>query len=525
MTDTQTMRAARSASAPMSKVSSHVVRSTASNIAGQLLVMGVWFGLTPFIVHRLGAANYGLWMLVASIVAYGSVLDLGVGGAVTKYVAELRATGRSDQASTLIATGLRMYCVVGLMVIVVSVPFALIFPDLFHIAPHQRHAARWVVLLTGVALAVQLPAATAYAVLRGLQRFDLNNLISISATLAQGIAIFAVLALGGGVIGLAAVAAPLTVLTQIPMQIVIRRVAPDLRFGWRGAERRLLPTVASFSAALVVINGASVVKTKTDEIVIAGALPITAVAPYSIAGRIASLPTLLTYQFVRILFPLAAELYGAGDRARIRSLYVASTRLTLALFVPMGVALMVLAHPFLVAWVGDHYATDARVTVILVAAAMMDIANLPALSLLQGTNGHRMLAVFGGASATVNLGLSIVLVRTVGVEGVALGTLIAAVLEALAVVPYAMRRYDIRIGSMVRDALAPALLPGVPAVGALVLARAALRPSTLFVVIAVGALGGLVYLAGYLSFSASGEERLALRRLCRTTQKLARARI
>jgi len=77
----------------------------------------------------------------------------------------------------------------------------------------------------------------------------------------------------------------------------------------------------------------------------------------------------------------------------------------------------------------------------------------------------------------------------------------------------------------VRDALAPALLPGVPAVGALVLARAALRPSTLFVVIAVGALGGLVYLAGYLSFSASGEERLALRRLCRTTQKLARARI
>ncbi|HEY8765072.1 MAG TPA: hypothetical protein VIM18_12830, partial [Solirubrobacteraceae bacterium] len=60
------------------------MRSTASNVAGQVVVLGVWFALTPFMVHRLGAANYGLWVLVASLVAYGNLLDLGVGAAVTK---------------------------------------------------------------------------------------------------------------------------------------------------------------------------------------------------------------------------------------------------------------------------------------------------------------------------------------------------------------------------------------------------------------------------------------------------------
>ena len=54
-------------------------------------------------------------------------------------------------------------------------------------------------------------------------------------------------------------------------------------------------------------------KTKTDEIVIAGALPVATVAPYSIARRVADLPTILTYQFIRILFPLASGLHGAGD--------------------------------------------------------------------------------------------------------------------------------------------------------------------------------------------------------------------
>jgi hypothetical protein len=51
-----------------------------------------------------------------------------------------------------------------------------------------------------------------------------------------------------------------------------------------------------------------------------------------------------------------------------------------------------------------------------------------------------------------------------------------------------------------------------------------LTPSSIPAVGLVGALGGLVYAAGYLSFAASSAERLLLLRLLRTGQKLARAR-
>src|SRR6185295_17319773 len=101
----------------MPTIARHLMRSTASNVAGQIVVLGVWFGLTPFIVHRLGATEYGLWVLVASLIAYGNLLDLGVGAAVTKYVAEFRARGRSEEASDLIATALCIYSVVGLLVV------------------------------------------------------------------------------------------------------------------------------------------------------------------------------------------------------------------------------------------------------------------------------------------------------------------------------------------------------------------------------------------------------------------------
>ncbi len=42
-------------------------------------------------MHHLGDADYGLWMLTTGVTTYFSVLELGYGGAIVKFVAEFRA--------------------------------------------------------------------------------------------------------------------------------------------------------------------------------------------------------------------------------------------------------------------------------------------------------------------------------------------------------------------------------------------------------------------------------------------------
>ena len=76
-----------------------VALGTAANYAGRIINLGVWFVLTPIILSQLGKTNYGLWALVGSFVAYGSLADLGIAAAVTKYVAEYRARGDNETAS------------------------------------------------------------------------------------------------------------------------------------------------------------------------------------------------------------------------------------------------------------------------------------------------------------------------------------------------------------------------------------------------------------------------------------------
>ena len=55
------------------------------------LLLGIF--MLPFNVAHLGQSAYGLWVLVASVTVYFSMLDLGYGMAMVRFTARYRAKG------------------------------------------------------------------------------------------------------------------------------------------------------------------------------------------------------------------------------------------------------------------------------------------------------------------------------------------------------------------------------------------------------------------------------------------------
>ena len=485
-----------------------VIVNTASNYVAKILTLGVWFFLTPFLLRQLGASDYGLWILIGSIAAYGSLLDFGIASAATKYVAQFHAEGRIEQARSLVTTTLWLYIGLGFMAIVLSAILAPIVPGLLNIPAGQQGTASWLMLLSGLSLGVSLPSATSIAVLRGLHRFDLSNLVGIFGMTLFTAATVSVLLLGGGLLGMVAVGIPVTLVTQIPAIWLIRRTAPKLRFGLRQIDRGLLRTLMSFSSPLFVMNVAGQLQTKTDEITIGVFMPIANVAPYSIARRLSEMPQILSEQFMKVIMPLASQLDAENDRGRLRTLYLASSRLTLAIFLPLAVGVMILAQPFLKAWVGTPYDQYAYLVVILTLASLIDTSQWPAGAILQGIGRHRLLAIISLGAALANLGLSLVLVRPLGLAGVALGTLIPATIESLFfVLPYVMRVNQISFRIVLTEIYLPVVLPAVPMAIVLYGLREIAQPVSLIAIAAIGGLGLLVYVIGYMAIGAGRVER------------------
>jgi O-antigen/teichoic acid export membrane protein len=490
------------------QVARHVLLSSLSNLIGKIINLGVWFVLTPFILSQLGVSLYGLWALVGSVVAYGFLLDFGINGAVTKYVAQYRAREEGEMAHTTIATALWTNTGLGFVVIFISVLFAPLFTSIFNIAPLTQQTATWLFLLAGIGVGLAIPGATVTAVLRGLQRFDLINLIGVTASLVTAGATFLVLRLGVGVIGLALVGIWVTLLVQLLSIWLIYRIAPELRFGWFRPSRSHLKTLVSHSSSLFLMNLGGYFESRSGEIAIGGFLPVSAVTPYNLARRLSALPQTFTEQFVTLLLPMASEIHAKEEAVQLRSLYIVSTRVTLAILLSMSIVLVILAKPLLTAWVGAEYAGYSYLVIILAAASLIDTSTWPAGLVLQGMARHSPLAAMSLVAGIANFGLSILLVNRFGLLGVALGTLIPTTVICLGfVTPYAMRVVGTSARDMYTRVMWPSLLPIVPTAIVLIVLRETLDPASLIMILVVAAAGSVVYLSVYLCMGANEFER------------------
>ena len=83
-----------------------------SNIIGLLY--------TPFMLRMMGQQEYGLYSLVASVVAYLTVLDLGFGNALIRYTAKFRAQGEKDKLEKLFGMFLIMFSVIGFVALIIG---------------------------------------------------------------------------------------------------------------------------------------------------------------------------------------------------------------------------------------------------------------------------------------------------------------------------------------------------------------------------------------------------------------------
>src|SRR5262249_54703595 len=155
--------------------------------------------LSPFVVHRLGNSAYGVWTLMVSLTGYLGLLDFGVRGSVTRYVARFHARGEHDSAGRLVSTALMIFSCAGILAILLSSLIAWRGSHLFRIPPEYQGQASVVFALAGISVAGALLGGVFGGVLVGLHRFDLTNLTEIITSTIRAAATVVALLLGKGI--------------------------------------------------------------------------------------------------------------------------------------------------------------------------------------------------------------------------------------------------------------------------------------------------------------------------------------
>ena len=484
-----------------------VTRAAASNVTGRFLSILVWFLLTPIILGGIGPDAYGLWVLVTSLVSYGFLLDLGVSATLTKYVAEHVARSEFEIAQGYVATAVRLQAVLGGLAFLLAMVLAVVLPAVLQIDDDLRGQLPVVVVLMGTTVGLSLASSPQTAVLRGIQRYDIGNVLLVANTLVTAAGIVIALQAGAGLIGIVAVTIPATVITSALGIALVARTAPGIKITWRGASRSHGRRILHFSAPIFAVQVAGVLQSRTDEFVIATFISVGSVTPYALGRRLSEIPQIVGDQALKILLPISSELEAGRETARVKAAFIAGTRIALVLVAPIGLVIALLADAILVAWVGPAYGNPGSVVAILVTAVVLDAILWPSAHVLQGIARHRPLALIAVASGVVNVAISVLLVGPLGVTGAAIGTLVGHGLGVVLTAPYVTRVLAVTPAEVVGRIAFPALGPLVPAALVIAGARTLLPDPGLFGIGIIAAASLAAYAAVYLLFGASALER------------------
>jgi O-antigen/teichoic acid export membrane protein len=233
-------------------------------------------------------------------------------------------------------------------------------------------------------------------------------------------------------------------------------------------------------------------------LVIGAWLGAPAVALWAPAQRLSELMLRLSNQLGDALFPIVVDCDAEQRAERLRTVFVHGTRLSLATVLPVAGGLALLAHPLLTAWIGPSFATTTTIVQILAFVVIVRVGAATSTVILKGAGMHRRLTVLVGLMAVSNLTLSIALVRSLGLVGVALGTAVpVALIAGCGLVPTACRRVQMPFTDLFRTALWPAIWPAVVA-GLLLVGSRSRLPATLPAVGLQLAMSTAIYFALFL---------------------------
>ena len=405
----------------------------AFNVVMNWVAMGVGmlvpFFLTPIVIHSLGSTAYGVWILAVSTVSYLTLLDLGLRSAVIRYVSKAEARGNVDEAQKAIGAALWFRLLIAAGAVILSILLAVLFPHFFKVPQDLARAAQITVLLCALGVAITLVSSVFGAVLGAIHRFDVLSGVAVAQTLARAIGVVLILRSGRGLVSLAYWEFTVVLLSGLTIRLAAIKTFPVCRVRLGKPDFATLKKISSYSLTTFIIVIAVQVVFNTDNLVVGAFLSVGVVAFYSIGGSLVAYSRQVVSAMATTFIPMASGLEASGKSGRLQQLLVRGTQATLGLALPVSLALLLRGKTFIGLWMGHQYSeVSGTVLQILMISQFFGIANTTAGQIAFGIEKHKSMARWAITEAALNLGLSILLVKTIGLYGVAWGTSIATVL-------------------------------------------------------------------------------------------------
>jgi len=374
----------------------------------------VAFFLTPFVIRCIGAAHYGLYVLLLSLAGFVGIVELGLGEATLRFVAFHHGRGDRDGVERVIGATLSVYALTGLVGWAVLFFGARLFVGLLKVDPESAALAVELTRLVAFAFALGLVSGVFSAIPRALERYDVHAKVLLLHSLIHTSGMIALLALGHGVRELVVWTVATRTLILALHSIVARRLLPGLKLRPQPSKAGLRE-VFGYGAFALTTKALALVWQHADRILL-GVL----VGPVSV-GYLA-VPQEVSFRGLALVTRLSAVLlprFSSMERGEaMKELFLDATWCMLVITIAIFVPVTVLIPDFLQLWIGEEFAQQsALVGQIIAFGCIFRGAFYPYQMLFSGIGKPQYMTLQTFCSAVLALSLNLILIPRLGLVG------------------------------------------------------------------------------------------------------------
>jgi len=487
-----------------------LARNSLFNLVGQILPLFIGFFSIPYVVKGLGAEGFGILSIAWTLLGTFSMLDLGLGRATTKSVAECMNPEKAHRLPGLVWTSIALQTGLGIaggLLIAAFVP--LLVDHLFKISPGWTGEAKTSLFILAAAVPILLLANGVRGILEAAQRFDLVNYIKVPTSFSFYL--------------IAALGIPLhwRVSTIILVSVFIRlvsagvflffgmRVFPQLRTQWSFSTRELRG-LFSFGGWVMVTNLTGPIFGYLERFAIASILSVSMLSYYVVPFELISKIFIFPSSIAPVLFPYFSR-EGNARTAAISDVSARTLKYLVFLMTPIVVIVFVFAREILTAWMGPDFAARSASTLqwVTLASFLGSFAYIPFTS-VQALGRPDLKAIQDIIALPCYVAYSWPLMKHFGIPGAGAAKLVCTVIDCVLLFSFASWLKAFSLRSWVRGPLARAVL--ISFGYAVSVFAIKLLIADLLVVAVLVLVSSLLYVVGLWAAALGQEERSTLRR-------------
>lgn len=353
-----------------------------------LLNIAVGLLYTPYMLRMMGQSEYGLYSLVASVIGYLTVLDLGLGNAVVRYTAKYRAEGKTKEQYEMFGMFFVLYTIISLVALIGGIGLYLNVDAMFGstMTDVELSKARIMMLILVFNLAFTSPMSIFGSIMTAYERFIFPKAINLIRILLNTAIMIALLEMGYKAIAMVVLQTVFNVATLI-INFLYCKYKLKIKIMFARFQWGFLREVAIYSFWIFLNVIMDKIYWSTGQFILGIVAGTVAISVFAVAIQFQAMYMQFSTAISGVFLPKVTGMVTLrNSNKEISDLFIKTGRIQNIIMAMILFGFLTFGRPFVNLWAGPEYSDAYIITCLFFISVYIPLIQNLGITILQARN-------------------------------------------------------------------------------------------------------------------------------------------